>query len=330
MKCGIYGKLPSKRDFVVHNMPRPFLNMWENWLQSAVAASHNQLGDSWHEAFLSALEEHGDEIVFQFSLGAEPLPFETVSRLSQATIAQLAEMIARHPKLRFQCFLSSRHANQSLCTLARELPNLSLAGYWWHNFFPDVIRQVIAERLDMLPLNGGHTAMPLGKFKIAEFAKEKEASERDFVMVVGETFREECGEARQMVYFVDATIESKPMVVSHWTVPEASGNFCTRGGRFGSHSSNERADPHFDQKLTFITYFNAGVRVLDIRNPYEPKEVGYFIPPISRATGGRSPRRWPTGSRLRKMSLRLQLVVWRLSGLVPRLWQPVLRLWRLA
>jgi len=54
MKCGIYGKLPSKRDFVVHNMPRPFLNVWENWLQSAVAASHNQLGDSWHEAFLSA------------------------------------------------------------------------------------------------------------------------------------------------------------------------------------------------------------------------------------------------------------------------------------
>ncbi len=30
----------------------------------------------------------------------------------------------------------SRHANQSMCTLVRELPNLSLAGYWWHNFFP--------------------------------------------------------------------------------------------------------------------------------------------------------------------------------------------------
>lgn len=106
-----------------------------------------------NEVFLSALEQHGQEIVFQFSLGAEPLPFETGSRLSQATIAQIAEMIARHPNLRFQCFLSSRHANQSLCTLARELPNFSLAGYWWHNFFPDIIRQVMAERLDMLPVN---------------------------------------------------------------------------------------------------------------------------------------------------------------------------------
>jgi len=106
-----------------------------------------------NEAFLTELEKHGDEIVFQFSFGAEPLPYETGSRLSQRTIGQLAEMIGRHPRLRFQCFLSSRNANQSLCTLARELPNFSLAGYWWHNFFPDVIRQVIAERLDMLPAN---------------------------------------------------------------------------------------------------------------------------------------------------------------------------------
>lgn len=104
-----------------------------------------------NECFLTALEKSAGKIVFQFSFGAEPLPFETGSRLDQRTIAQLAEMIGRHPNLRFQCFLASRHANQSLCTLARELPNFSLAGYWWHNFFPDVIRQVMAERLDMLP-----------------------------------------------------------------------------------------------------------------------------------------------------------------------------------
>jgi len=105
------------------------------------------------EALLAGLEKHGDQIVFQFSLGAEPLPFETASRVSQKTLAQLAEMIGRHPRLRFQCFLGSRHANQTLCTLCRELPNLSLAGYWWHSFFPDTIRHVMGERLDMLPVN---------------------------------------------------------------------------------------------------------------------------------------------------------------------------------
>jgi glucuronate isomerase len=106
-----------------------------------------------NERFLTALESHSNEIVFQFSLGAEPLPYETGSRLSQRTIGQLAEMIGRHKVLRFQCFLASRGANQALCTLARELPNLSLAGYWWHNFFPDAIAQVMRERLDMVPAN---------------------------------------------------------------------------------------------------------------------------------------------------------------------------------
>src|ERR1035437_6051639 len=79
-----------------------------------------------NEAFLAHPQQRGGRLVFQFSFGAEPLPYETGSRLRQETIRQLGEMVGRHPNLRFQCFLSSRHANQSLCSLARELPNLSL------------------------------------------------------------------------------------------------------------------------------------------------------------------------------------------------------------
>jgi glucuronate isomerase len=105
------------------------------------------------EAFLTALEKRGDEILFQFSLGAEPLPFETASRISQKTLAQLAQIVGRHPGLGFQCFIASRHAHQTLCTFCRELPNFSLAGFWWHNFFPGAIRQVMTERLDMVPVN---------------------------------------------------------------------------------------------------------------------------------------------------------------------------------
>jgi len=102
------------------------------------------------EAFLSELEKHAESLVYHFSIGAEPLPFETGSKLRQETIFELAAIIERHPRLRFQALLSSEHANQAMCTLARELPNLSLAGYWWHNFFPGAMRKVIGERLDML------------------------------------------------------------------------------------------------------------------------------------------------------------------------------------
>jgi hypothetical protein len=74
------------------------------------------------------------------------------------------------------------------------------------------------------------------------------------------------------------------MMVSNFSVPEASGHYCDRGVRFGAHSANESTAPVFFKKLAFITYFAAGVRALDIRNPFQPREVGYFIPSTTAAT----------------------------------------------
>jgi hypothetical protein len=153
---------------------------------------------------------------------------------------------------------------------------------------PENLRFPVVGQLDLSPLIGAHTTFPLGAMPIAEFAQDKEASARNMIMVVDEALKNECREeARQMVWFVDATVESKPMVVSHYTVPEASGHFCERGGRFGAHSSNESMAPVFYKKLAFVTWFNAGVRALDIRDPYAPREVGFFVPAITAATDRR-------------------------------------------
>ncbi len=54
MQIGLFGKLPVKRDFVSINLPRGFLTVWENWLQSSVAASRVSLGHEWQELFLTA------------------------------------------------------------------------------------------------------------------------------------------------------------------------------------------------------------------------------------------------------------------------------------
>jgi len=152
---------------------------------------------------------------------------------------------------------------------------------------PDNLRAPVIGELQMSPLVGAHTVFPLGKIRIPEFAGDKFGAERDMVMIVDESLVNECGsgETRQMVWFVDATIEKQPMVVSNYT--PAAGNFCERGGRFGAHSSNESMAPVFYGKLAFVTFFNAGVRAIDIRNPYRPREVGYFIPPITEATDKR-------------------------------------------
>jgi len=152
---------------------------------------------------------------------------------------------------------------------------------------PENLRYPVVAQLDMLPFNGAHTVFPMPNMPVAEFAKDKDGKVRDFVMIVDEQILNECQEVRQIVFFVDVTVESKPMVVSNFYVPEADGHFCQRGGRFGAHSSNESMAPVFYKKIAFIAYFNAGVRALDVRNPYQPKEIGYFIPAITDATNKR-------------------------------------------
>ena len=139
-------------------------------------------------------------------------------------------------------------------------------------------------RLVLPPNVGAHTAFPLLKMEIAEFARDKEGKTRDFVAVVDESLIEECQEARQMLWIADITAESRPFGVASFTVPEASGDFCTRGGRFGTHSSNESFTPIYYKRILFLAYFNAGVRAVDIRDPYHPREVAYFIPAITEKT----------------------------------------------
>jgi hypothetical protein len=142
-------------------------------------------------------------------------------------------------------------------------------------------------RLDMSPLVGAHTAFPVLGVPIAEFAHDKLGRTRDFVVITDEAIANECQEARQMVWFVDITDEKRPMVVSSWTVPEGSGDFCTRGGRFGTHSSNESFAPIYYKRLMFFAHFNAGVRAVDIRDPFHPHEVAHYIPAITERTDKR-------------------------------------------
>jgi hypothetical protein len=164
-------------------------------------------------------------------------------------------------------------------------------------------------RLDLPPDAGAHTAYPILDMHLAEFAKQTLPSalasltdhdhgegavpipatqaSRDFIAAIGETTANECQEPRQLVRMLDITFEKQPMGVSSWTVPEAAGSFCTRGGRFGAHSVQENMTPIYHGRLLFVTYFNAGVRALDIRDPFNPKEVGFYIPAVTDKTDKR-------------------------------------------
>ena len=167
-------------------------------------------------------------------------------------------------------------------------------------------------RVDLPPDAGAHTVFPLLDMQMPEFANQKlrpnpgaapaaaadhehddpasssrTQSRRDFIAVVGESTANECFENRQMVRMLDVTTETKPYGVSSWTVPEASGNFCAKGGRFGTHSSNENMTSIYYKRVLFVAHFNAGVRALDVRDPFNPKEIGHYIPPVTEGTDKR-------------------------------------------
>lgn len=50
----LYGKLPAKGDFLSRNLPREFIDTWDEWLQSGMNASRQALGDGWLETYLTS------------------------------------------------------------------------------------------------------------------------------------------------------------------------------------------------------------------------------------------------------------------------------------
>lgn len=51
---GFYGKLPIVGDFVSRRLSREFISPWDQWLQSSMAASREQLGQQWLNNYLTS------------------------------------------------------------------------------------------------------------------------------------------------------------------------------------------------------------------------------------------------------------------------------------
>jgi hypothetical protein len=98
---------------------------------------------------------------------------------------------------------------------------------------------------------------------------------------------------RTIVYMFDVTdaedIGNGSVIVvplDTWQVP--TGDYLLKGGRFGPHQFAETVDGEynlFEDRIAYVAYFNAGVRVLDISNPLDLKEVGYYVPQANERTG---------------------------------------------
>jgi hypothetical protein len=116
------------------------------------------------------------------------------------------------------------------------------------------------------PQNGfTHTVMPL--------------FDRDLLIVSDECVRDRGEDWPTRVWVVDARVETNLVPLSTLPMPPVE-EFAPRGGRYGAHTVHEnRPGPSFrSSEIIFGTYFNGGVRVHDISDPYEPKEIAYYVP----------------------------------------------------
>jgi len=152
--------------------------------------------------------------------------------------------------------------------------------------------EMLAPQVGVIPMSpdqGAHTTMPLFDVPIPGFQGHVALRKRDLLLVASESSRSNaCGAAfpdendrpaPHLAFLLDITNEATPWPLSTFRVQETQGDYCGRGGRFGVHSSAESFYAPYYGKLAVFAWFNAGVRVWDIRDPFAVHEVAYFIPP---------------------------------------------------
>ena len=129
-----------------------------------------------------------------------------------------------------------------------------------------------------------HAVLPLIGVPVPQFAHYSAGKVRDFLLVLPEAIENDCHEGPQVMVVVDITDDRNPIGVANFQVENKDGRFCNRGGRFGPHQTQENLTPVYHKRIVFVAWFNAGVRAVDMRDPYNPKEVGYYIPATNQHT----------------------------------------------
>ena len=116
------------------------------------------------------------------------------------------------------------------------------------------------------PFGGGtHNCLPL--------------PDRSLLVVADEAVLDHCEDGIKYTWLFDIREPTNPVSISTLPTPDEA-DYCKKGAHFGPHNIHEnRPDTFVSSSLIFSTYQNAGIRVTDISNPFQPKEVGAFVPP---------------------------------------------------
>jgi hypothetical protein len=131
------------------------------------------------------------------------------------------------------------------------------------------------------PHDGAHTFIPIFGVPIPETQTNFETGapvKIDIAVGLSEQTANECAPQKwKNPSLMDISDERTPYPISTPTVGQFPGYFCAKGARFGTHEMPRRIYAPYYGKLLIVSYFNAGLQVFDIRDPYNPSRVAYFI-----------------------------------------------------
>jgi hypothetical protein len=111
-----------------------------------------------------------------------------------------------------------------------------------------------------------HTVLPL----------DQPIDGRRIAVVVDEEHEHERGQGRLhgFMWVFDVTDFDKIQALSAFDVSELASPWSRAPGRFGAHQFREK----LDGTLVYLTWFSGGLRIVDVADPFRPKEVGHYIP----------------------------------------------------
>lgn len=142
-------------------------------------------------------------------------------------------------------------------------------------------------RLDMPDHWGAHTVFSLGRIPVRYDRHFMIGSSREIIVVASESRANECLEAHHGVSILDFTDGAHPYPIATYRLRDESIDFCKRGGRFGTHNVSSTYHEPFYPGFIVVAYFNAGVRVVDVRDPFHPQEIAFYIPAVTENTAPR-------------------------------------------
>lgn len=128
------------------------------------------------------------------------------------------------------------------------------------------------------PYGGGtHNALPL--------------PDRDLLIVADEAVLDHAADGIKYIWIFDIREPTNPVSIATFPTP-VDADYVAKGGHFGPHNIYEnRPDGLVSSDTIYSTYQNAGVRVFDISNAYQPKEVAAFVPPEPVTLADKRPNR---------------------------------------